>query len=390
MRKIKENREKMYRSRWTKIVSYMLVMVMAVSLFGQVAVNGAFDGTGKQAGTGTIAEISQVEAASDTAIDYKAVLKETSAAIEKTLEISYEYELPIHYEKNKKGEYEEVKRTVKWWGPAIGSIGGEWTVIGECRYGMENAPWYRAYYNNITEYIKATYNINKEKYAVGDWDNQFLKLHKTKSTENSRIILALTSMGLDASDIEGYDLTGALSDMTYVKKQGLNGPIWALIALDSGNYEIPQISSGKTTAQVSREKLLSYILSSELTDGGFNLTKSDSQGADPDVTAMALQAFAPYYTGRITVGTELQKQIREAVDRNIQVLSDMQKTSGAYSSYGSENAESTAQVLVALSSLGIDGSTDSRFVKNGKSVLDGLLYFYIPRWGICLQADYIP
>ena len=46
MRKIKENREKMYRSRWTKIVSYMLVMVMAVSLFGQVAVNGAFDGTG--------------------------------------------------------------------------------------------------------------------------------------------------------------------------------------------------------------------------------------------------------------------------------------------------------------------------------------------------------
>jgi hypothetical protein len=66
--------------------------------------------------------------------------------------------------------------------------------------------------------------------------------------------------------------------------------------------------------------LLSYILSSELTDGGFNLTKSDSQGADPDVTAMALQAFAPYYTGRITVGTELQKQIREAVDRNIQFI----------------------------------------------------------------------
>lgn len=387
MRKIKENREKMYRSRWTKIVSYILVMVMTVSLFGQVAANGTFDGTGKQAGTGTIAEISQVEAASDTAIDYKAVLKETSAAIEKTLEISYEYELPIHYEKNKKGEYEEVKRTVKWWGPAIGSIGGEWTVIGECRYGMENAPWYRAYYNNITEYIKATYNINKEKYAVGDWDNQFLKLHKTKSTENSRIILALTSMGLDASDIEGYDLTGALSDMTYVKKQGLNGPIWALIALDSGNYEIPQITSGKTTAQVSREKLLSYILSSELTDGGFNLTKSDSQGADPDVTAMALQAFAPYYTGRITVGTELQKQIREAVDRNIQVLSDMQKTSGAYSSYGSENAESTAQVLVALSSLGIDGRTDSRFVKNGQSVLDGLLYFYISSTGMFKHVD---
>ena len=96
MRKIKEKREKMYRSRWTKIVSYILVMVMTVSLFGQVVANGTFDGTGKQSGTGMIAGLSQVEAASDASVDYKVVLKETSAAIEKTLEISYEHELPSH------------------------------------------------------------------------------------------------------------------------------------------------------------------------------------------------------------------------------------------------------------------------------------------------------
>ena len=374
MRKIKEKREKMCRSRWTKIVSYILVMVMTVSLFEQVAANGTFGGIGKQAGTGTIAELSQVKAASDTAIDYTVVLKETSAAIEKTLEISYEYELPIHYEKNEKGEYEEVKRTVKWWGPAIGSIGGEWTVIGECRYGMENAPWYRAYYNNITEYIKATYNINKEKYAVGDWDNQFLKLHKIKSTENSRIILALTSMGLDASDIEGYDLTGALSDMTYVKKQGINGPIFALIALDSGNYEIKPLVSGTEKTQVTREKLVTYILNNELKNGGFCLSGTSP---DPDVTAMALQALAPYYRGSTAVSEQVRGQVTEAVNRGILVLSEMQNEDGTYSSWGTKNVESTAQVLVALSGLGLDGDTDARFIKNGHSVLDGLEQFYL-------------
>lgn len=374
MRKIKEKREKMYRSRWTKIVSYILVMVMTVSLFGQVVANGTFDGTGKQSGTGMIAGLSQVEAASDASVDYKVVLKETSAAIEKTLEISYEHELPSHYEKNKEGKYEEVKRTVKWWGPAIGSVGGEWTVIGECRYGMENAPWYRAYYNNITEYIKATYNINKEKYAVGDWDNQFLKLHKKRSTENSRIILALTSMGLDASDIEGYDLTGALSDMTYVKKQGINGPIFALIAFDSGNYEIKPLASGTAKTQVTREKLVTYILNNELKNGGFCLSGTSP---DPDVTAMALQALAPYYKGSTDVSEQVRGQVTEAVNRGIRVLSEIQNEDGTYSSWGTKNAESTAQVLVALSGLGLDGDTDVRFIKNGHSVLDGLEQFYL-------------
>lgn len=371
---MKENREKMCRSNWLRVISYILVMVMTVSMFGQTVAGAVSGRAGKQSGTGMIAGLSQVEAASDASVDYKAVLKETSAAIEKTLEISYEHELPSHYEKNEEGKYEEVKRTDIWWGPAIGSVGGEWTVIGECRYGMENAPWYRAYYNNITEHIKATYNINKEKYAVGDWDNQFLKLHKKRSTENSRIILALTSMGLDASDIEGYDLTGALSDMTYVKKQGINGPIFALIALDSGNYEIKPLASGTAKTQVTREKLVTYILDNELKNGGFCLSGTSP---DPDVTAMALQALAPYYKGSTDVSEQVRGQVTEAVNRGIRVLSEIQNEDGTYSSWGTKNAESTAQVLVALSSLGLDGDTDVRFIKNGHSVLDGLEQFYL-------------
>ena len=372
MRKMKKNREKMYRSRWTKIVSYILVTVMTVSLFGQIAANGTFGGTGKQAGTGMIAGFNQVEAASDTAIDYKMILEETSVAIKKKL-TTYKVEVA-----------DETGGTsiVDWYGPANASIGGEWAVIGECRYGMKNAPWYRAYYNNLMDILKKTAEAMQES-AGGSTTGTTtggnekivpLKLDSRKSTENSRAILALTSMGLDASDIEGYDLTGALSDMTYVKKQGINGPIFALIALDSGNYEIKPLASGTAKTQVTREKLVTYILNNELKDGGFCLSGTSP---DPDVTAMALQALAPYYKGNTDVSEQVRGQVTEAVNRGIRVLSEIQNEDGTYSSWGTKNAESTAQVLVALSGLGLDGDTDVRFIKNGHSVLDGLEQFYL-------------
>ncbi len=369
---MKENREKMYRWRWTKIVSYILVTVMTVSLFGQIAANGTLGGTGKQAGTGMIAEISQVKAASDASINYKTILEETSVAIEKKL-TTYKVEVA-----------DETGGTsiVDWYGPANASIGGEWAVIGECRYGMKNAPWYRAYYNNLMDILKKTAEAMQES-AGGSTTGTTtggnekivpLKLDSRKSTENSRAILALTSMGLDASDIEGYDLTGALSDMTYVKKQGINGPIFALIALDSGNYEIKPLASGTAKTQVTREKLVTYILNNELKNGGFCLSGTSP---DPDVTAMALQALAPYYKGSTDVSEQVRGQVTEAVNRGIRVLSEIQNEDGTYSSWGTKNAESTAQVLVALSGLGLDGDTDVRFIKNGHSVLDGLEQFYL-------------
>ena len=210
MRKIKENREKIYRSRWTKIVSYMLVMVMAVSLFGQVAVNGAFDGTGKQAGTGVIAGLSQVEAASDTSIDYKAALKETSVAIEKKL-TTYKVEVA-----------DETGGTsvVDWYGPANASIGGEWAVIGESRYGRKNVLWYRAYYENLVRVLQAAGEAQASADGTttgGSAKTVPLKLDSRKGTENSRAILALTAMGIDASNVEGYDLTAALSETITVR-----------------------------------------------------------------------------------------------------------------------------------------------------------------------------
>lgn len=133
-----------------------------------------------------------------------------------------------------------------------------------------------------------------------------------------------------------------------------------MIALDSGNYEIKPLASGTAKTQVTREKLVTYILDNELKNGGFCLSGTLP---DPDVTAMALQALAPYYKGSTDVSEQVRSQVTEAVNRGIRVLSEIQNEDGTYSSWGTKNAESTAQVLVALSGLGLDGDTDVRFIK---------------------------
>ena len=88
---------------------------------------------------------------------------------------------------------------------------------------------------------------------------------------------------------------------------------------------------------------------------------------DPDVTAMTVQALAPYcgYYSDVTA----------AVESALSMLSARQLDSGGFQSMGVENCESSAQVLTALSSLGVDPDTDSRFIKNGNSVLAALLSY---------------
>ena len=231
--------------------------------------------------------------------------------------------------------------------PTVNSIGGEWLVIGLARSGRAV---HEAYYDHVLTYVQE--NINEQ-----------LQLHPAKSTENSRIILALTAIGRDVSNVDGLDLLAGLTDMEYLKKQGINGPIWALIAFDSGNYPIP-------AGNVTREKLIETILDAQLSDGGWALT---GEVSDPDMTGMALQALAPYY--------ETNDSVKTAVDEALMLLSFMQEPDGAYASVDGPSSESIAQVIVALTALGIDPDQDTRFIKNENSVWDALLAYYIPGGG---------
>ena len=106
--------------------------------------------------------------------------------------------------------------------------------------------------------------------------------------------------------------------------------------------------------------LIDYILSKEITDekgalGGFAL---GGNVPDPDITGMALQALAPYQN---------QEKVAQAIQRAIEVLSNLQENTGEYGSWGAKGAESTVQVIVGLSLLGIDCQTDQRFTKTDEA-----------------------
>lgn len=225
------------------------------------------------------------------------------------------------------------------------AFGSEWLVIALARSGRDVPD---SYYDSVVKAVQS---------AKG-------QLSDKKSTEYARTILALTAIGKDPTDVGGYDLLARLADMDDVTYQGINGAIFALLALDSGKYDVPAAAEGGT--QVTRDGLVAYILAQQLSDGGWALSGTS---ADPDVTAMALQALAPYRTGDETVNA--------AVDKGVQLLSDMQLFDGGYSSWGTLNSESCAQVLIALATLGIDPVSDSRFVKNGLTVLDALLAYAV-------------
>lgn len=76
------------------------------------------------------------------------------------------------------------------------------------------------------------------------------------------MILALTSLGYDVTDIAGYNLLEPLGDFDYVVKQGVNGAIWALIALDSNDYIVPSLSDEEMAAL--KDKLINFILDNQM------------------------------------------------------------------------------------------------------------------------------
>lgn len=216
--------------------------------------------------------------------------------------------------------------------------GNEWSVIGAAKSGCENAAEF------IEKYVLAEAEYVKEKNGV---------LSERKYTEYSRTIVALNVIGEDAKAFGGYDLTAPLANFSKTTAQGLNGAVWAVIALAGGGYELLD-ESGKQVCDLYLDK----ILSRQNEDGGWSLTENGV--SDADMTAMSLCALA-------LVGTENEKAV--------EYLSATQNENGGFSGLSGESSESAAQVITALCSLGISPE-DERFVKNGKSVMENLMSYY--------------
>lgn len=243
------------------------------------------------------------------------------------------------------------------------SFGKEWIIIGLARSGCQVPDGYfDKYFASVEATVKNCKGV----------------LHNKKYTEYSRVILALTAIGRDARNVGGFDLTYPLGDYKKTAWQGLNGIIWALIALDSGNYPMP--CNREAEVKATRQMYVDEILSRQLEDGGWNLTDKGGKGkADTDITAMALQALAAY--------TE-RRDVQEAVNRALECLSKMQEADGGFSSWDIPNSESCSQVIVALNALGLS-VLDEAFVKNGNNAVGKLLSYRLAEGSFMHTKDWV-
>lgn len=228
--------------------------------------------------------------------------------------------------------------------PVVSSIGGEWAIIGLSRSGADvSSEYFENYYNNVKKYV----------------EDKNGALHNRKYTEYSRVALALTAIGKNPLDVAGYNLLMPLGDFEKTIWQGINGPVWALIALDSNNYDIPE--NTHATVQATREMYVSYILDTQNADGGWSLSKSFTV-SDIDVTAMVLQALSKYKDS---------EEVKTATERGFHMLSIRQNENGGFGS----SCESSAQVLTAMCENGVAYNSPP-FIKNSKTVLDDILSYY--------------
>ena len=237
---------------------------------------------------------------------------------------------------------------------SVGSTYGEWAVLALARNGSIAAD------DDVGQAFTYLTNLGNLLDAKGPEG-----LAGKNYTTYSRIVLALSSLGVDASSFstqqDDYKITAKLKEYEAVTDQGINGAAFALLALDSRPY-FPLNSS-------LRNKYVKFILDSELDSGGWAF---DGDTGDVDITAMVLQALAPYRD---------RQQVSAAVERGLAFLHDKQEPSGGFSSYGAYNAESIAQVIVALTELGMDPA-GAEWKKGGLSPVDALLHFYDTNFGM--------
>ncbi len=257
-----------------------------------------------------------------------------------------------------------------------GSESSDWFVIGVSRLGKEAN--YLDYQALLSKNIETRY---QEKNT----------LSKAKATEWHRTGLAYLASGGNPTELsfDGKETINLVNDGTYnraqkmaLDKQGTNGLIFALMLLDSMNYQVPD------KAEDTRKDIVTNLLNAQNKDGGFPLAKSSD--SDIDITAMALTALAPYYNSEesFTLNEDKKIEVKEAVESGLTFLSEQQTDEGGFESWGTPNPESATQVILALTALNIDPQKDERFIKKNTHLIDFLITFQLKDGGFVHSFEY--
>lgn len=197
--------------------------------------------------------------------------------------------------------------------------------------------------------------------------------NRLKITDIERLAIAAVAIGKDPTNVNGVNLLEHIYNSADIRnvdtmiRQGTNGLIFALIALDTKNFDVP------SNARWNREKIITELLKYQRADGAWSLSTDATGSVSYDMTAMALISLAPYTN---------QTEVKQAVDRAIDFLSESQgETGGYYETFvGGISSEATSQVIIGLTANKVDPQGE-RFTKNGVNLLDHLLSFQVENGG---------
>lgn len=215
--------------------------------------------------------------------------------------------------------------------PSVGSVGGDWAVKGIAESGEESEEiqeYFDVYYDDVRARMKRKEGVLDEEYY----------------TTYARVTIGIDAIGQDPTNVEGYSLIEPLDDYEMVTGQGVNAAIFALIASNLAEVTLE-----------NEEAYLDFIIDT-LED-----KKLYGDAATSDYAAMAIEALSFYQD---------DPEAKEMMDKCVEGLAEVQQSDGGYN-----NCEATAEAIIALCCAGINPLEDERFIKEGNTVLDGLLEY---------------
>lgn len=256
------------------------------------------------------------------------------------------------------------------------------------RYSRTTAgAWEDWEWMNLGFYQKKLGNLDDD-FSIAECIKRLDTTTNVAMTNIDRKIMTLTARGIDCSKLSKYnngkpfiDAKGNEVDdfvsILYNYRGGytINGPIFALNALDMGNYTIPE------NAVWTREKLLETILNHKYLSDGFGL----------DMVTMLMQSIGPYMDDPV-----YGERVRAKLDEGLEIVLDSFGSKNVYKNpYGVQwggvyTSEGSAQIVCAMSAMGVDCHTDPRMSNGTQSALTALLDYADYREGYFAHTNTTP
>jgi sporulation protein YlmC with PRC-barrel domain len=220
----------------------------------------------------------------------------------------------------------------------------EWSAISLNKLGIKGSKEY-------FDYMVNNFNKNVPKKGLDYYTN----------VELEKLIMYLASQGYTPYNFNGYDLVKELFNRD-VNKFDVMDVMFGMFVYDYCNIS-------DSNYKIKLNDLKNALLDKSFTDSNGNLGWSLSGKAPikPDLVGFAVLALSNWQD---------DSSIKTTIDKAVSTLSNVQTESGCYYDgfSGGESSEAVSVAILGLTSVGID-PTDTKFTKNGNSLITALMSF---------------